>query len=330
MTIRQVLTGDAAALKTAIANSAEGDVVEVAGNFPNLAVNGPRFTKPGVGITIRPAAGAEHSFAAMLFQSLDGIHLRELRIKGTGSLAAVRNASVIGCRIGADPVPNEAVRKLQSKAMDILQCENVQVVGNEIAYVGSGISMRKNKRLRLALNDTHHFRADAYRGYSSNLTIARNIVSDLFRMGDEHVDAIQLWTTGILATDIAPHDVLIEGNWLERGGGDPSQSIFLANEAKVALTGFRVLNNFAAMGMWNGVVVYDTTGVEIRGNTVAGWIGALSKGQQMTPWIKSVRCTDVVNDGNVVSPLMPVHAMDRQTAFMRARRVADVADLLAA
>lgn len=327
-TVRQVLTGSADGFLRALDQSVEGDIIEAGGDFPAIKANGTRFTVPGKGVVIRPAPGQTPTFASFNFQSMNGVHLERLRILGNVRFAALTNSSLKYSRLGAEPIPNDQIRNLMTKAMDVTSSKNIEVIGNEIAYVGSGFSIENNDGIVFDLNDTHHFRADAYRGYSSNIKITRNIVSDLFRLGDEHVDGVQMWTTGLTAAT-AQHDVLIEDNWLAINGGEPFQGIFIGNERKIANQNITVRRNMSAAGQWNAIYISYWVGVTMTDNTVVGEKGAISAGQQMTPWIKTPGSTNVVSSGNVVLPLMDRGALDQATALRRAVRKARVAAMMA-
>lgn len=329
MKIHQVLNGDANALVTAILYSAEDDIIEVGGDFPDIKIAGPRFTKTGNGVRIQPAKGHGHTFRTITIAGCDRIHLRTLNIRGGVVGVGANHCSVKFCRIGGLKVTPAAIRLLQTKALSLNTCTHWNIVGNTVKFVGTGFSFVKCSDLLFDLNAVSDFRADAHRGYASNLTIRRSIVTDLYRNGGEHVDAAQTWTTGV---DLAatPHDILVEDNWFERGNGDAAQGIFLANENRLPVTNVTVRRNMSGMGQWNAIFVNDSLNVSITDNILQGWTDAVSNGQVMVPRIDTRGCVAPVMSGNVSKPALARGALAADTTARFTQRAADIAALVAA
>ena len=158
---------------------------------------------------------------------------------------------------------------------------NVSVTNSEFQQLKMALTHTNMTNLTVSNNNFHHLQSDGVRGGGSQqVKITDNFFSDFSPVVGDHPDAIQFWTTN---TTRPGTDILVSGNVITRGAGDPMQGLFMRDEVGgLAFQRVTVTNNTVVGAMYHGITVTNGDGVVISGNTVAGlvdqpsWIGALA------------------------------------------------------
>lgn len=131
------------------------------------------------------------------------------------------------------------------RAVAIFDSDDIEVAGNAIRRVGSdGVVARGTVGLSILENDFADFA--------------------IIDLDVQHPDAIQLWSRGAKR---ANEDVVIRGNSIRRGVGDPSQGIFIKSP-EISTRRLLIEENFVEQSMAQGIFVENGEGVVIRNNTV--------------------------------------------------------------
>jgi hypothetical protein len=114
------------------------------------------------------------------------------------------------------------------------------------------------------------FRAIGVDGVAARGTVGLRIVDNYFADFKNvdavkfHPDAIQLWSRHAARANA---DVVIAGNLIRRGTGDPSQGVFIKTP-DLRTTDLVIEENVVEQSMGQGIAVAGATGVVVRNNTV--------------------------------------------------------------
>lgn len=221
----------------------------------------PKFylvRKPGAGIAVRPARGAEVIFESLTFSSSEGMVFEDFQVRGPVGILNSANVEVSRLKVG-NPSNPPAI------GVTVRNSRNVEVRDSEISSVGIGVSIYANPEgpVRVVRNRIHDISGpDAIDSFSSsNVTIAGNVISDIKPAAGAHPDAIQVDSPvpgGRRSTG-----VLIEGNRYTRGSGEAAQGIFIGHADDVT-----VRENELFGTMFNGIALSDVGGGVVERNFV--------------------------------------------------------------
>lgn len=121
----------------------------------------------------------------------------------------------------------------------------------------------------ITVKDNHYYQIRSDGADFADLVdvlVEGNSFTNFYPCCGDHPDMIQFWNDN---GQRRMTDVVIRGNTMLRGPGDPTQSIFIqANNLQFRNEDFLIENNVIYNGHSHGITVYDTDGVVIRNNTV--------------------------------------------------------------
>lgn len=146
--------------------------------------------------------------------------------------------------------------------------QQIKVLMSEFEQLYWGIAHFNSEDVLISENYFHDIRLDGVRGGgTSSITIEKNFFTDFFRVGSEHQDAIQFWTSG---TSSSARSIVIRDNLIFRGDGSATQGIFLWDEDGRRYEDVTVSGNLAVGTTWRGITVASTTGAQVTDNLVVG------------------------------------------------------------
>lgn len=205
----------------------------------------------------------------------------------------------------------------------------VSVTASEFHQLFVGLSHLNSQDLTFAGNRFHDLQMDGIRGGGSdNVLVSENHFTDFFPKPGDHPDAVQFWGAN---TTRSASNVTVTGNIILRGRGRAMQGVFIRDgSGQRPFKTVKIANNVILGGMYHGISVDNGNGVEITGNTVAGF-------PDMKSWIRAERVdgldlsnnraqTFLINGENVPRPgrgntlLLPVR--DGGASILRGRRMA--------
>lgn len=262
-----------AELTAAIGAAAAGDRILLApGHYGTLVLNGAHFSAPvtiesrdlrdianfsavylndarGILLAnVRIEYGATKSplttYAVNILSSTD-ISLNGLEVSSAANGVAGDDAYGVNVRDSTRVVVRDCRIHDVYRAVAVLDSNDVELAGNDIAGVGSdGVVARGAVRLSIIGN------------YFSDFAIIDPEI--------QHPDAIQLWSRD---APRASRDIVIRGNLIRRGSGDPSQGIFVKTP-ELATANLLIEENVIEQSMGQGIFVENGADVLIRKNTV--------------------------------------------------------------
>ncbi|WP_337185283.1 right-handed parallel beta-helix repeat-containing protein [Phenylobacterium sp.] len=148
-------------------------------------------------------------------------------------------------------------------------CHDVSVTGSEFTELNRGLLVGPASKVRVEDNRLHLLRSDGMDfAQVQDVRIVGNEIRDIFRVGTDHPDGIQFWTS---ATTAPSRNILIARNLIDRGRGLAMQGIFIRDEAGHPYDGLTIEDNLILGTGWNALRIVGhtgkpTTGVTIRGN----------------------------------------------------------------
>lgn len=171
-------------------------------------------------------------------------------------------------------------------AIAVRDSAGIAFTGNEVFNWHRGGTFGNVDGLKVEGNDIYDLRSDGLDFAAvRNAVIAGNHIHDFRRSkaSSDHPDMIQFWTAG---TTTPSRDVAIIGNYLDIGGGDETQSIFMRNEVvdhgkagpEMFYRNIRIEDNLIRNGHLHGITVGESDGLAIRSNTLIQSISVRSGG----------------------------------------------------
>jgi len=155
-------------------------------------------------------------------------------------------------------------------------CSGLAVTGNRIEGFHRGLVIGDGTDVVVTANEVTGMRMDAMTFASMrNVRIEANHLHGFrraWRSGD-HCDMIQFWTN---KTTVPSRDIVIRGNLLQAGDGDPTQSILMGNEEvafgragrEMFYSRVTIEDNVILNGHLHGITLGAAQDVVIRRNTV--------------------------------------------------------------
>lgn len=225
------------ALNAAFRAAQPGDVVHLVPGDYTGSFYGPAYDKAAPGVTVEAEPGA--NLRGLAFQLVGGYHFKGGAFAATAagqalSLLKAHDVTIDGCAIadqrGAAP---DAVRKLGSVGVRIVDSHDIAVTRCDIGWLGFGISHTGSTGLAFTDNTIHDISNDGIRGNSSHVLIARNLFTDFYAAtaadGTKvHNDPIQFWTSNTTGPIVG---VAVFDNQELRGAGDPASELQLGDES---------------------------------------------------------------------------------------------------
>ena len=158
----------------------------------------------------------------------------------------------------------------------VLRSENVTLEGSDFSEFRVGTNFSQSQNLTIRNNTYSELSGDAIKFAAvEGVLIEGNEIGN-FRSNLEdnyHQDMIQFFTSG---TDVPSSDIVIRGNTLHSGGGEYTQSIFMANEMvssgragrEMFYRDILIEDNVIYNSHAHGITVGATDGLTIRNNTI--------------------------------------------------------------
>lgn len=196
---------------------------------------------------------------------------------------------------------------------------------------GIGLHVSQSKSVTLDSNLFRNWLRAAAFSKVGNLVVKNNEVTDIrsdgfdfaeistglieanhihdFRMAPgspDHRDMIQFWTNG---TENPSTDIIIRNNFLDKGRGDYTQSIFMRNELvdkgqrgdDMFYRNILIVGNLIRNAHANGIVVGESHGLVVRRNTMLEAVSMTNEKKISVPSVRiSEGSTNVVVTGNIV------------------------------
>ena len=265
-------------LMAALNDARPGDTLRLAsGDYGSLNLDGDR--NPGLkfagDVTITsanpgaPAVFRDVSLREVANLNFENVDFTAVAGRTGGDLVSVsesrgitiNNADFDGHQIGG-----------KQNGLSVNSSSDVQISNSEFADFYYGAGFRKVDNLRILNNDIHSMDFDGLRlAQVTDTLIQGNRLHDMDGPVDGgHRDMIQFWNT-----DGPSANVTIRGNTIDIGDGRMIQSLFVYNEAARAGAGeaefhrnFLIENNHIEGVHPHGILVGETLGLTIRGNTV--------------------------------------------------------------
>ncbi|GAB5467594.1 MAG: hypothetical protein Kilf2KO_06240 [Rhodospirillales bacterium] len=135
---------------------------------------------------------------------------------------------------------------------------------------------------------------------------------------DDHRDMIQFWTAG---ADAPSSDIVLRGNILDSGTGDPTQSIFMRNELvdkglageEMFYRNILIEGNVIRNGHTNAIVVGEVDGLTIVQNTLVRNEATTESGSVTIPSIQVAEDSTAVTVAGNVAPRILASGNDAHT-----------------
>ena len=156
-------------------------------------------------------------------------------------------------------------------AITIRNCQDIDILGNEITDYKNGIVYLEVTGLNISENDISGLQGDALKGGGiQEVVISNNYIHDFYGATQDvnHSDMIQIFGTG---RSIVTNNVEIFGNILDNGDGAATQGIFIRNEDwqdNGFFQNISIHDNVVYSAMPQGIGVNTTDGLDIYNNTV--------------------------------------------------------------
>ncbi|MEZ5654600.1 MAG: right-handed parallel beta-helix repeat-containing protein [Sphingobium sp.] len=260
------------AFTNAVSSARDGDVIKLApGTYSNILIKNASFNS---GITItsadpnNPAVLTDLTVRAssgLTFSSLDlyNRYDQNLAFQFMGSSKLVLdNLNVYGS--------GNSASAMNAQLMIIRESSNIVVQNSDFGFGWHGLNLFNTTSANVVNNFFHDLRTDGVRGGgNSNLLIKGNAFTDFYPIGNDHPDAIQLWTTN---TSGSAANITIEGNVVFRGNGGPTQGVFVRDVGgSLPFQNMVVTNNLIAGGIFNGIALSGVQNGYLTNNIVQGY-----------------------------------------------------------
>lgn len=270
---REIAVADAAALSRALDDARPGDALRLApGAYGALALKRRSFA-PSLTIAAADAAAPPIFQSALVVDVsglvLDGITFARGRTATPLSTVAVEirgGTDIELARLSVSSAANGVVGDdasgvlIRGASRVVLRDSRINdVFRGVVVFDASGVEIRRNI-----------FRAIGVDGVAARGTVELSIVDNYFAEFKNvdpvrfHPDAIQLWSRFAAR---ASENVVIRGNLIRRGSGDPAQGIFVKTP-ELPTESVLIEENVVEQSMGQGIAVLGAAGVVVRNNTV--------------------------------------------------------------
>ena len=288
---------EAAGLAEALAAARGGETIRLApGNYGLLGLSGRpdqtgkdrRYAAPVTLTSADPADPAVFSSALVTHVDnlvIDGLHFdyrfsaadpiwqAPFRFEGCQDLV-IRNSVFDGDL--AQGISPEEDGFGWAIGLAVRNCTRTTISGNRIQRFHRGLTVGESSDVVVTGNEVTGLRMDGMTFSSmQGVRIEGNYLHDFrlaLRSGD-HCDMIQFWTERATRQTT---DVVIRGNLLQAGAGNPTQSIFMRNELvdtgragpEMFYRRVTIEDNMIVNGHLHGITLGEARGVRIQRNTV--------------------------------------------------------------
>ena len=152
----------------------------------------------------------------------------------------------------------------------IRDSSDIAIIGSEFFHVFHGVKLLDVDGIVISGNDFHDIRCDGIRGGGvSNALFTDNSFTNFHPIGNDHPDAIQLWSTN---QDAPGRNIVISDNVFIRGDGSPIQGIFIRDTFdNMPFENVTITGNVILGGLYNGISIDGVVGGEMTGNLVIGY-----------------------------------------------------------
>ncbi|WP_150290555.1 right-handed parallel beta-helix repeat-containing protein [Sphingobium estronivorans] len=306
--IAPAVIDDAASLTAALRRARGGETLLLEpGRYEMLNLKGIGFARPVTLASRDPRRPAV--LTGFKFRNVEGLVLRDLEFdvvaaNGMFSYDLTGCANIELRRINVHGSLDGNPANDTSPIM-IRGSSHVTVADSDFQELFHGISFLESRNLTFTGNAFRDLRTDGIRGGgSSHLLISGNVFTAFKPAPKDHPDGIQLWTTN---TTAAARDIVIEGNVVMRGKGDPIQGIFIRDTFdQFPFEELTVRNNLVVGAMYNGISIGGSKGAVVENNRVVAFAGQKS-------WIRVGIATGMrMTDNRATAYIVPATAQVEQ------------------
>lgn len=250
---------------------------------------------------------------SLALNNTSNIALTNLRMTGADAVA--------GMTTDVDPKKTNSkttyIGHPLGNAMYIREARNLRITGNKITGFQRGITLVEGSDVLVSNNEIHDLRGTPFRSVSVDRIVIRNNHFHSFHPVNfgghgDHADHIIFHPSKKRPTPV--RDILIEGNLLQQGKGDPILGIILAS--KPGLPGYeRVLiqNNIIHNADGSGIVLEGVRKGVVRRNTLVPSREDATRAPFIRVWFD---CAEMVVTGNIV-PKVFVHQTNNDIRTIR-------------
>lgn len=315
---RVISVSDAAGLRAALQDAQAGDQISLAGgdygklllkpsatldvDFPEgVVIKSADPEDPAVftGLDLRDVSNLRFEGVTFDYQYTAGdpVWLRPFHMQDSHNIE-IANATFVGDF--PEGVSEAADGYGTGVGLSVRDSSDITLSDSTLTGFHRGVVVSGSEDVTLSGNELTDMRSDGINAAAvTGLVIVDNHIHD-FRtspMSNDHPDMIQIWTNG---TTTPSTDIVIDGNLLDIGQGDPVQSIFIRNDvvdrglagAEMFYQRITITDNVIVNGQTHGITVGETDGLTIANNTVVHSDGSEPDGADPSVEIPRIKVAD--------------------------------------
>ncbi len=220
----------------------------------------------------------------------------------------------------------------------VTDSHHITLADSEFEHLHNAFDHSRVDYLTVSRNRFHDLWDDSIRGGGSSFVVIsgnRFSSNHMDASDDDHPDCIQFWTSN---TTAIAHDITVIDNIYTRGHGHPVQGIFFRDElTTLPFDKVTIKHNLIVGALYNGILVFGATNVDIEDNVVArygdqkSWLGirvvhgAVVKNNRSSQFV-NLLSTDVKDSGNRLQDFVSDDgaALVKAWGADRGQRAADV------
>ncbi len=317
-----------AALVAAIAAAKPGDVLLLnPGSYDQLALDGTKDSRLSfekmITITAKdkshPPVFGKIALRGVANITLSGLALRYIYRPGDtvrGHGMSITDSTLVTLK--DMDIEGDNARNTQSAAdgfgfgiaISVLDSNHVRVDSNRIKTWHRGGVFANSHDLSITNNELQDLRSDGldFAGVT-DVEVSGNHLHGFRRSPDskDHPDMIQFWTRN---TKLQTKNLMINGNFLDAGGGDWTQSIFMRNEEvdhgkagrEMYYENVTIQDNVIRNAQLHGITVGEVDGLTISHNTIVQSASSKERGNVSVPLINISKAALNVRITNNIFP----------------------------
>jgi hypothetical protein len=221
---------------------------------------------------------ADFTLPEITMRECEGFEFNNLKLRSAGKIALMvytsKRITVSVCELFGDPA--QAAAGVKTKGVFFRDCQDVEMNLSRFHDLAHGVTHQNCDRLTISLNVFREMYSDAIRGGGTcGLNIVDNDIADQHQVGEDHLDAIQTWTSD--ATRVTK-DVLIAGNICRQGSGDAHQGMHIRDQDNTGYENVVIRGNAIMTGGHSALMIDNVPGVLVEDNFAQGFIDEKSSG----------------------------------------------------